>query len=140
MLDVVRTLQRLWPASLAIALVACAPSADPPRAQTPEVDCDPAQIEPAPRLSCDNAVLAALAVTGTAGVRRVSFRYGTPCPPNARCVAPTGDEGYVVIALIDGRCGVVTTALEGGTVRTSALGSWPPPAWGQDVDALALCR
>jgi hypothetical protein len=54
-------------------------------------------------LTCAKAVAAATAVVGfDAKVVSIEFHYGhLPCPPGARCAAPSPDQGYVLFHVAD---------------------------------------
>jgi hypothetical protein len=101
----------------------------------PSMACDPVQIDPPPDLQCEAAVQAALQEIGQAGpVSAASFHYGAPCAPNMRCRFAGGNTGYVVVRLVDGRCGYVNIvvgpeAISPPRISTSVLEAWPPKEW-----------
>jgi hypothetical protein len=72
---------------------------------SPEVICDPSQLNPSPSLTCGPALAAALAVLAPAHppIIREEFRFGGLCPPGAPCVAPLGDQGIVIFDFASGQ-------------------------------------
>ena len=100
----------------------------------PTIVCDAVRIDPPPDLQCEAAALAALEqISQTAVVATAGFHYGAPCAPNMRCAFGV-NQGYVVLRLVDGRCGYVTVAMEPAEapsprISVSAIEAWPPPEW-----------
>jgi hypothetical protein len=87
-----------------VVSAASAPSSASPVA-SPEVVCDPSQLNPTPSLTCRPALAAALAVLAPAHppIIREEFRFGGLCPPDAPCVAPLGDQGIVIFDFVSGQ-------------------------------------
>ena len=64
--------------------------------------CDSSGLAGVARLSCDQAIAAARAQYATTPeISELVVQYGKLCPPNARCVAPTGDIATVIAILED---------------------------------------
>lgn len=91
--------------------------------------CEPAQLEAAPRLTCDAALAAAreklAAVSGVTGLR---MQYGLPCLQNARCAAPSGDEATVYATLAAGGELIVIVTVDAAGV-ISAQDAQPLPTF-----------
>lgn len=131
-----------------VAVIACVGGcglAEPTEIQVavPRIECDNAQIDPPPVLTCEAAVEAAIRQVGDPGAVDVAtFHYGRPCAPNERCAPMTTQAGYVVIQLRDGQCAFVSLLVgpelsNPPSVSISTLESWPPREWG--VDLLTEC-
>jgi hypothetical protein len=106
---------------------ASAPSSASPVA-SPEVICDPSQLNPSPSLTCRPALVAALGVLAPAHppIIREEFRWGGLCPPGAPCVAPLGDQGIVIIDFVSGpSVFVYLNAGAGGVVVASSPAPYP---------------
>lgn len=72
-------------------------------AATVPATCDQLVINGAPEMSCDQVIAAARAqYLTTPGVRDLVVQWGGICPPNARCMAPSGDIATVFANLEDG--------------------------------------
>jgi hypothetical protein len=83
-------------------------------------ECDLAQFDPAPRLTCDAALAAARGkLAGVSGVTGLRMQYGLPCPPNARCMAPSGDEATVYATLAAGGEVIVIVTIDATGVVTA---------------------
>jgi hypothetical protein len=90
--------------AMVTVIAACGPSAQE-ATPTIAIDCDPMRWDPPARLTCEAAMNAAAGKVLTLGrgpIVAASFRYGPWCPPNARCVGPIPDRGYVVFRFDDG--------------------------------------
>jgi hypothetical protein len=102
---------------------------------SPQVACDPMQIDPPPVLQCEAAVRAALETIDQSGiVAAATFHYGPPCAPNMRCPFGSAEVGYVVVQLVDGRCAYSSVAVEPvevfpPSISASVLEAWPPSEW-----------
>jgi hypothetical protein len=108
--------------AMAVALAACSAFAPPP---APE--CDTARFDPPPTLTCEVAVDAALDLLPSHGpIAALQFLYGSLCPPNARCMAPDGSAGTVIITFGDGSQQSVYVALQSGRLVTEAPAPYPP--------------
>jgi hypothetical protein len=58
------------------------------------------------------------------------FRHGSPCPPNARCMAPPPGSAYVVVRLESGAIGIFPVMFAGaepviGAVTEPTFDIWP---------------
>jgi hypothetical protein len=73
------------------------------------------EVDPPP-FSCTDVIGRVLLALGpdARSVQAAWFRPGSPCPPNARCIAPPRGSSYVVVRLESGAVGVVRVAFEGG--------------------------
>jgi hypothetical protein len=106
---------------------ASAPSSASPVA-SPEVICDPSQLNPTPSLTCRPALVAALAVLAPAHppIIREEFRWGGLCPPDAPCAPPLGDQGIVIIDFASGQPEFVyVSTAPGGVVAASSPAPYP---------------
>ncbi len=113
----------------------------------PELVCDPVRMDPAPTLECEAALQAAIEQVSQEGsVATASFHYGSPCGPNMRCAFVNGNVGYVVVRLVDGRCGYVELAagpeaISPPRIAVSELAAWPPEDWlGMGVPLDLACQ
>jgi hypothetical protein len=84
---------------------------------------------PPPPLSCEQAIAAARAQYATTpGISELVVQYGGICPPNARCVAASGDIATVFATLEDGSQLYVTVSIDpDGSVRSD--GPQPVPTF-----------
>jgi hypothetical protein len=106
---------------------ASAPSSASPVA-SPEVICDPSQLNPSPSLTCRPALVAALGVLAPAHppIIREEFRWGGLCPPDAPCAPPLGDQGIVIFDFASGPpVFVYLSAGAGGVVVASSPAPYP---------------
>jgi hypothetical protein len=96
-----------------------APSTDP---ITTTVTCDDS-IQPPPETpTCQASIQAAIARLpfGHPPVAAIAFSYGSYCAPNARCMAPGRDRGYVTFQFAGGSSVYVAVYAEerDNTLRT----------------------
>jgi len=95
----------------------------------PPVECDDTQFRPPPTLSCDVAVDAALgSLSSHPPITALAFVYGDVCPPNARCLAPSGSYGTLIITFGDGSQQSVHVGLDGTRMTVEEPRPYPPPA------------
>ena len=74
--------------------------------------CDSSGFIEGPELSCDLAIAAArVQYATTVGITELVVEHGTLCPPNARCVPPSGDIATVYAILEDGSELYVTVSI-----------------------------
>jgi len=121
------------PVVLTVALVGCGSVAQ--QSPTgPLVRCDDGRIEPPARLTCEAAITSAMAGSNPPqAVVEINFRYGTLCPPNARCMAPDGSHGVVLVELVDRSCmSSVVHVTDTGTVVAEPFARFSPPDWHLD--------
>ena len=81
--------------------------------------CDSSGFIGGPELSGDQAIAAArVQYATTPGITELVVEHGTRCPPNARCVPPSGDIATVYAILEDGSELYVTVSIgpDGGAV------------------------
>jgi hypothetical protein len=112
-------------ALLAAVLVASALGAC---AATVPATCEELNQNPPPPLSCDQAIAAGRAQFATTpGITELTVQYGGICPPNARCLAATGNLATVFATLEDGSQLYVTVSIgQDGSVRSDAPQPVPP--------------
>jgi hypothetical protein len=127
--------------ALAVLLAACAapassptgpsPTTAPPTSTSPTRICDLGPENP--RFTCTEVIGKVLLAMGpeAASVRAAWFRHGSPCPPNARCMAPPPGSAYVVLRLESGGTRVFPLTLDGaepaiGAVTEPTFDIWPP--------------
>jgi len=130
--------------ALAVATLAagCSPSPSPPPVSGPRIWCDDStRYTPQPTLTCSEAVLAAnAALTGIASlVVAIEFRYGSWCPPGARCLVSSPQIGHVIYHFVAGPPLLVrvaedrqTLAVSAGPAQTFPPGQAPAPDPGPD--------
>jgi len=108
--------------TLALAVAACSafvPGLEP--------ECDIAQFNAPPTLTCEAAVSAALdSLSSHPPVTAVEFVYGSICPPNARCMPPDGSAGTVIVTFGDASQQSVFVFLEGGRLVVEPPVPYPP--------------
>lgn len=108
------------------------PSDDPADAIAPTRICDTVQAVDPPPFSCTDVIGRVLLAMGpdAALVQAAWFRPGSPCPPNARCIAPPPGSAYVVIRLQGGVVGIVPLTFAGdeltvGLPQDPTYDIWP---------------
>ena len=76
------------------------PPTPPPAVVLPEPVCPSSTYSPPPRLTCEMAVIAALAnVAFTSSPESITFNYGAYCPEGGRCPPAFPGLGFVVIEM-----------------------------------------
>jgi hypothetical protein len=135
---------RVWAIVAALLVVGCAsptPSLSPVPSTSPITVSPPPTATPAPAVVCDDpptrktpltcakAVAAATAALGsTETVVSIEFHYGyLPCPPGARCAAPSPGTGYVVFRR-PGTAGDLVVGVVADQAGTVSAGSAEPLA------------
>jgi hypothetical protein len=111
--------------TIVVSAASASSSASP--VASPEVVCDPSQLNPSPSLTCGPALAAALAVLAPAHppIIREEFRFGGLCPRDAPCVAPLGDQGIVIIDFASGPSVFVYVSAGAGGVVASSPAPYP---------------
>ena len=113
---------RLAGFAAALVLAACSGFVPPPAP-----DCQTVQLDSPPALTCEAAVEAAIDSLAPHGpITALQFQYGSLCPPNARCMAPDGSAGTVIVTFGDGSQQSVYVGLEGGQLVTQSPAPYPP--------------
>ena len=128
--------------ALAALLAACAAPATSPSGPGPTTGtapagptriCEPFQGPENPRFSCTEVIGKVLLAMGpeASSVRAAWFRHGSPCPPNARCMAPPPGSAYVVVRLESGATGIFPVTFTGVEIAVEAVVEptfdiWPP--------------
>jgi len=86
-----------------------------------------------PPFSCTEVIGKVLLAMGpdAAAVKAAWFRPGSPCPPNARCMAPPPGSAYVVVRLESGAAGIFPVTFAGEEVAVAPVTEptfdiWPP--------------
>lgn len=96
----------------------------------PSPDCAETRFEPTPGLSCEVAVRAAVdSLASSSPITALSFRYGSLCPPNARCLAKSGNAGTVIVTFADASQVSVFGFLDAGQPHAKAAQAYPPADW-----------
>lgn len=103
--------------------------------------CDTIQEAEPPPFSCTDVIRRVLLKLGPEApfIRAAWFRPGTPCPPNARCIAPPPGSAYVVVRLENGRAAIVRVTFQGdelavGEPEEPTFDVWP--ASGEAIPAV----
>jgi hypothetical protein len=80
------------------------------------------------RLTCANAVAAALdQLGGSGGIQGVEFHYGIYCAPGAWCAFTSPDRGYVLVHELTGRDEAVYVAVgDDGAITATSPQPFPP--------------
>lgn len=128
--------------ALAALLAACGAPATSPSGPSPTTGTAPAsptriceafQMADPPPFSCTEVIGKVLLAMGpdAAAVKAAWFRPGSPCPPNARCIAPPPGSAYVVVRLESGATGIFPVKFAGNEVAIGAVTEptfdiWPP--------------
>ena len=99
--------------------------------QLPSPQCNTEGFEPAPTLTCEAAVQAAVdSLDSSHSVTELTFQYGGLCPPGARCALSAGNAGTVIITFEDtGPVSVLVSIGANGQLVVDAPHPYPPPDW-----------
>jgi len=117
-------------ALIALLIVACGPTPSPEPAPQPVIRCDQAPLTPVATMTCAEALDAALGSLGAVHppIATITFAYGEPCPPNARCLFVGPWVSFVVFEFAGARPVFVSVTEDqvSGVVSAGAAESWPP--------------
>ena len=99
-----------------------------PSAVPAEVECLERVVVSAEALSCSEAIDAALASipSSHSPVVKASFAYQLPCPPFARCRAPSHDQGVVIVTSANALEIILVSKDPNGVIAASAAEPYSP--------------